>query len=241
MKVNQFLWHSFIPELFRPDAVAIDLGANHLDFTRLLSRTHSHVYALEPNDDINRCLDLEPNISLRREAIYHESGYIRFNHDSRGDVFGSVANSTFYENATADSFPTITLAQLIEEIPEETIDFVKMDIEGAEIPVLLTAPETTLLSIRQLTVEFHDFLNKDDIPKIQECIQRLKSLGFVALKFFLTTFGDVLFLNTNQSNLGVINRLVTILRYKYIRGVYRLINTRIFGDKNPRGGYRPAL
>ena len=60
----------------------------------------------------------------------------------------------------------------------ETIDLVKMDIEGAEWDCIMNTSDETFSKIRQITVEFHDFLNPEFRINSEKCVDRLLSLGF---------------------------------------------------------------
>ena len=49
---------------------------------------------------------------------------------------------------------TTTIAHLLEDMATDTIDLLKMDIEGSEYNVLLTTPREILHRIRRINVEY---------------------------------------------------------------------------------------
>jgi FkbM family methyltransferase len=96
-------------------------------------------------------------------------------------VGGGAGSSTWLkvaENADGqESLPCTSLLQEMKKNGHDTIDLLKIDIEGFEYEVL----ESCLLHgirIRQLCVEFHDFF--PDIPKSKTTamIRRLQAHGF---------------------------------------------------------------
>jgi FkbM family methyltransferase len=72
----------------------------------------------------------------------------------------------------------ISLPALLELGGCEQVDLLKVDIEGSEWDVLgsLTAKEARL--IRQISVEFHDFMDPQLRPRTETCIARLQELGY---------------------------------------------------------------
>ena len=77
---------------------------------------------------------------------------------------------------------------------DEPIDLVKVDIEGAELPMLLETPEAILRRLEQISVEFHDFRRAELKPFVDRARQRLRALGFDELRVTLDN-QDVLFIN----------------------------------------------
>jgi len=65
---------------------------------------------------------------------------------------------------------SVTLDSLIEE----PIDFLKMDIEGAEIDVLLTSVK--LEAVSRIFVEYHSFMGREQ--RLDELLSYLRQLGF---------------------------------------------------------------
>lgn len=71
--------------------------------------------------------------------------------------------------------PTTTLQDIMDSNHLERIDFLKLDCEGAEGPILSTTPGNYLKRIRKIAMEFHDHLSQfhhNDIQKL------LKEGGF---------------------------------------------------------------
>ena len=96
-----------------------------------------------------------------------------------------------------------------------------MDIEGAELSAIGQASDGVLLSISQITVEFHGFLYPETEEQISKTKERLQSLGFTAIDFSRWRNGDVLFLNPNL-NVGLWD-LARLWSYKYGTGAWRML------------------
>lgn len=73
--------------------------------------------------------------------------------------------------------------------------------------------------IKQLTVEFHDFLYPELKNQVEELKQKISSFGFYCIPFSLTTNGDVLFIRKVEISFAKYILVKYILRY--IRGVIR--------------------
>ena len=80
----------------------------------------------------------------------------------------------------------MTLEAFCAEHSIDRIDLVKMDIEGAELDVFDTISSLLLQRIVQMTVDFHDFLQPADIPRIEAVIRRLRREGFWTLNGLCT-------------------------------------------------------
>lgn len=224
MRVSQYMWHSFVPDLFDRDGIAFDLGANHGEFSEYLSQNFRTVIAVEPNPAISVAGSIR-NIETRQLAVGWPGGESDFNCNDV-DVYSRLLSRTKDKPPGPESGNSLkvrvaTLSELVRTSGVEVISFVKMDVEGAELDILLNEPADTLCRIKQLSVEFHDFIDAASLPRIQQAIARLDALGFCVLRFSGFTYGDVLFLNRRYVQLSTVKKAWWIFRYKIWRGVSR--------------------
>ena len=78
----------------------------------------------------------------------------------------------------------------------EEIDLLKLDVEGAEFELLMSEPIQTLQKVKQITVEFHDFMPRFRVGRpYEKCMAKLEQAGFVPIQMAFRTHGDVLLLN----------------------------------------------
>jgi len=135
-----------ICSLVRPHMTVLDIGANigaHTVHMAKLVGTQGHVLAFEVNPSI--CVELKQNIQLNKfgnvevveVALSNVDGVATFHFPAVGkEAFGSLhANSRYKTSREA----TVTTAQLDTVLAQKAItqvDFIKMDVEGAELMVL---------------------------------------------------------------------------------------------------------
>ncbi|AXG71342.1 methyltransferase FkbM domain protein [Kordia sp. SMS9] len=126
----------------KKDDVVIDAGANHANLSIYYGKkvgVGGKVFAFEP-DKIN-IAEMEANISLNAgvENIHIQEELI-WNENTKLEFFeaGSVSSSIHYkpENANAILKDAITIDAFQKRENLDRLDFIKMDIEGAEIEAM---------------------------------------------------------------------------------------------------------
>lgn len=194
LKKEIFDRHSYYFESELVSPLIFDLGA-HIGISTLYFKMlypQAKIIAVEPNPKTFELLkkNIEQNklegITLLPLAVSNQTGTQSLHLDI-GDEWYSTAS--FTKGAWTQDQPTeavtvktTTLAELITGHADHLIDFVKMDIEGAEFEVLLNAG-TELKQIKELIVEYHPLPGQD----IQKMITHLKQFG-LTLESDLKTF-----------------------------------------------------
>ena len=135
---------------------------------------HSRVVAFEPDPWAFACLrdntKCFPDIELHQTAVWSLNGTMIFTCD--GADGGSLAIYKQTENASMTaSVATIRLRDILTE----PIDLLKMDIEGAEVDVLLDCADRLHL-VKRLFVEYHSF--EDKPQRLDELLGALRNVGF---------------------------------------------------------------
>jgi FkbM family methyltransferase len=131
--------------------LAVDLGAHIGLYTVLLSRKATQVIAFEPTEFTREVLSETVrfngcnNVEIRSEVITDTSGQITF-YETNDNI--SNANSIIPLGSP------ITLNTLSIDDLNRKIDFLKIDIEGAEL-VALKGAQKTLLTLKFMTLEIH--------------------------------------------------------------------------------------
>lgn len=170
-----------VPEYKPEDGdVIIDVGA-HIGTFSLLAASKARqckVYAIEACKDsfnllwINVALNHYPDISIHHLALAESNGSCTLYHDA-----GNWGHSTV--NKFSDSGETVescTLSRFLEINQIEKCQFMKMNCEGAEFPVLLSTPTTVLQRFKTILVLYHCDLWGLNTEK--DLINHLKSGGF---------------------------------------------------------------
>ncbi len=166
--------------------VVVDVGANIGCFShKVLSQYHiAKLVSLEPCVDNFECL--EHNVEsiegakdkslLLRAALHSGMGAADF--QSNPLAGGGSLVEYLPEEARGESFkvPVLTLDSLFDSKIVEYIDFLKMDVEGAEIDIFKGIRDENLLKIDRISMEYHHSVNND--TDRHTLYSRLAGLGF---------------------------------------------------------------
>jgi FkbM family methyltransferase len=171
--------------------LSIDLGANVGDYTRQLARTASRVIAFEPDPwsvaQLRAHTKSLGNVTIEEAAASVEDGEITLMRhvDFDGDPSLNSLSSTIV--AEKDNMP-VTASDKVRQVDfirylrdlDEDIGVLKIDIEGAEVPLLealFEAPDL-LRRIRYIFAETHEKKiagHVDRVRTLQEFAERCSS------------------------------------------------------------------
>jgi FkbM family methyltransferase len=199
--------HTYYEPLVRMDGFVIDAGAHKLEFARGVSlATGCRVVAIEPNRELLSGIRVPEKVTVVDSALDAESRSATFSISDNPE-----ASSIVYQaGAGCITLTTTTLQRICAEHAAAEIDLVKLDVEGAEYDILLNAPADLLARVRQISVEFHDFLDALKGRGLTEkVVERLAGLDFLPLKCSTRTNGDYLFVNRRTVTVGIVRRLLT--------------------------------
>jgi FkbM family methyltransferase len=145
----------FHPEVsIRQDDVVLDCGANVGVYTRrALEAGAKLVVAIEPAPDTLECLrrNLAKEVSEGSVIIYAKGVWDKDDELTLYEDPKNTAAASFFhheEGAKAiEKVPLTTIDKLVRELKLERVDFIKMDIEGAE-PKAIAGARDTLMRFR---------------------------------------------------------------------------------------------
>lgn len=196
-----------LPILLRDRSVVVDVGASLGQYTRAASRSivDGEIWALEA--DPIRAEQLERNCS--EWAAESDNNTIKAMHlaltSHTGEVPYFVTNSDVSGGLSRHETPrevdweqiTIQSSTLDDLFPDRAPDFVKIDVEGAELPVLEGARRILAEGRTEFLVEIHDW---DSRPRNRdEVLQLMQAAGYVTMSFF----GMPLFLRSRRRLMGL--------------------------------------
>lgn len=145
-----------------------NIGLSVLYFT--IHHPGAEIDAYEP--DPSNFAKLEGNVPgsekvrLHNEAIWKENTTLSFIHD--GTLGSKIGNS--------EDLRTVQVkAKRLKDLLNRKVDFLKLDIEGAEYEVLKDCAEE-LKQVDQLFIEYHGFFNK--MNELTEIFQLVEKSGF---------------------------------------------------------------
>jgi FkbM family methyltransferase len=224
-KIRIIREHLVYTEDLNVRSTVIDLGANEAAFSREMHLLFScKCFAIEPNaflfDRIN-----EDFIAKFNYAVTAVDGPVDFYISSNKEASSIIDH---FENRWGvqekQTVQGISFSSLVNELDlgGKDIEVLKIDIEGAELDLIDSLTARDVQNVKQITIEFHDWLNKDLSDRTVGAIKKLISFGFDA---YTTTPNhdwpvEMLFLNRDLVRLKPktrfflsIFRKVTFLKY----------------------------
>jgi FkbM family methyltransferase len=162
------------PKTISQPKVIVDLGAN-------VGYTVAHFASVYPNArivgvelDAGNFLLAQENtrwckdrVTLINAAIWSSDGYVYFDgpgEDAFHVVGSAVADITAPSTTPARQSRSLTMATLIKDFDIARIDYLKMDIEGGEAEIILSADPSWLALVDAMKIELHD-VDYDDFDR----------------------------------------------------------------------------
>lgn len=194
-KLSRISQHTFVANGLPARPVLLDLGMNKGAFSSSFKAVcpAAEIYGCEPVPALFQTLQSVWGNHVHKVAV---AGRTR---EGSINVYTEHCASLVHADleASAEIVPITILSfdELVARLGVTHFDLVKVDIEGAELELLLESSAKTLLMCDQITVEFHDFMNKADVPVIRQCQSRLESLGFAGFRCSILNRSDMLFVH----------------------------------------------
>jgi len=215
--VRSFLWQFkeiFVEECYRfecstHEPVIYDCGANVgmscAYFNRLFSNSKIKAFEADPHigEILKRNLNSNNinNVEIINKAIWTDNNGIEIG------IEGADGSSIFLKDNKI-KIQSIRLKDLLES--EDRIDFLKMDIEGAEFEVIKDCKEK-LYKVENLFIEYHSFLSHNQ--ELDVILQILKDNDF---RYFIKQplDRDIPFINRINKNYPDMDLQLNIFAYK---------------------------
>ena len=143
----------------------------------------SRIVAFEPGDETYFCLEenvennLLNSVDTHKAALSNKEGDIEFYYDP--DDAGSISMSTKPEKISKQIRQRRAVkASLLSKHIEEEVDFLKIDIEGAELEVIEELSNAKKLSyVKQMVIEYHHHLAREPYV-FSRMLRLLEDAGF---------------------------------------------------------------
>lgn len=153
----------------REDHIIIDIGA-HIGVFSLLAAEKAkkgRVYSIEADEENYRCL----KINVESNNLSNISTYLLALTDYRGTGKLYSANESWAHSLykpISENYKTVrtdTLANFITDNNIHHVDYMKINVEGAEYSILLNTPKSIMKRIKLMLIEFHpsDEYNEHDL------------------------------------------------------------------------------
>lgn len=221
--------HTIYTKSINSQSLVIDLGANVGQFSEEISREFNcRCYAIEAVPAVYSQIPENHLIKKFNFAISDQNNpidlYLSGNREAHSV---SKEAASVYGLQGSISVEGITLDTFLKNDKIELVDVLKIDIEGAEEALFNSTSDATLCNIKQITIEFHDFMpGSISAEEVKKIVNRLKKLDFICLPFSYLFPNmdtcDFLFINTKQCEIPykdwlsfqIINLLLLIQKTK---------------------------
>lgn len=146
----------------------IDCGANiGLASLFFLSKfPNAKIIAIEPEENnfemLKRNLSNFENVTCLKKGIWNKTANLEITNFTSGEA-GFVVNE--FENSSANTIQGISIADLMSEFKLDTIDILKIDIEGSEEQVFLEVPGW-INDVKLIFCEIHEIMKPGLTQKI---------------------------------------------------------------------------
>lgn len=169
----------FIEEVYRfnPDSsspLIIDCGSN-IGLSIIYFKTlipDAKIIGFEPDRQIFKILENNINafefksVELNQKAVWTANSTLFF--QQNGNLSGHISDDS-------NSGSVAVQTQRLKDLLVDEVDFLKIDIEGAEYEILKDC-EDSLINVKNIFVEYHSFHENDQM--IGELLILLKNAGF---------------------------------------------------------------
>ena len=160
-KIFQEQEYNFKIANFEPRLI-LDCGANVGYSTAYFANKYpqAKIIAVEPEALNFKMLTYNThffdNVTCINSAIWYKEGYIKILPDMPGNTLAFMTEDTNADDPEA--LKTTTIAKLLTDLDFNEIDFLKVDIEGAEREVFddIARPDEWLPKVKVMTIELHD-------------------------------------------------------------------------------------
>lgn len=217
--------HSYVATPLRPGALVLDLGANHGAFARAVVARHGvRCVAVEASATLAAGLrERSPGLDVVHAAVGAHDGPVELavSDVHEASALGGVLAGRHLRTETV---PGVTLDGLLERAGADPV-LVKVDVEGAELPMLEAASDAALRRIAQLAIEFHADEGAGRPEDVRRALERLRGLGFATVRCSRTDH-DWLALRPEACGLGPLGLHALRHVHRNVAGARRLLRRR---------------
>lgn len=231
LQITSHRGHTIYEKLLDRESTIVDFGAHLGDFSHELSRRNKcKCYAVEALPALYEKIPESSLVKKFNYAVTNSNNPVQFYISNQAESSSIKNNVASFEDGIQGvvTVEGITLESFLKKNNIEMVDLLKLDIEGAEVEVFKSTSDDTLRQIKQITIEFHDFLDGMSLEEVRAIENRLVNLGFFCIPFSYLFGGisnlDLLFINKklckisqqNWLKLYIINLLLRAEKAKYL-------------------------
>lgn len=193
--------HSFYDDAFQNKGIVIiDLGACRGEFIEEMNNSYTIEKAVlvEANPNNFKVLPKRDNYILYNNIISNTDGENMVFFEDCNSPYNGSSVFNYFSAVVKHNISSISLSRIMEDNNIQHVDVLKVDIEGSEYTLLDKLDRNIFDKIRQITVEFHDFINPVLKEETKEIVKKIESFGFKTISkstgyMFGSEHYDVLF------------------------------------------------
>jgi FkbM family methyltransferase len=171
---------ALVAMLPRSPGAAVDVGANIGMYARLLARSHREVHAFEANPRLIRRLRraAPKNVVVHPVGLSDHRGPARLRVPISGGSprYGLGSLDLTHDGSEADEIDVAL--DTLDGRPLSKVDFVKIDVEGHELPVLVGAKKLLAASRPRVMVECEERHRPGTVQAVNELLAEFGYVGY---------------------------------------------------------------
>ena len=207
--------HTFYSGGLDTRSVIVDLGANVGEFAgEMTQKFDCRCLAVEALPDLCSVIPRTKSLEVFNVAISDVDGPVTLHlSDNRECNSMDLSIATEYGYRGPLTCDGMTLETFLRRQGLDEVDLLKVDIEGAEARMFASTSDATLKRLKQVSIEFHDFIpGSISGDEVQRIFARMARLGFYRIPFSYVhprmKHCDVLFVQLSATKVGPAERLV---------------------------------
>ena len=218
--LETFSGHTLSPSLHDAGRIVVDLGCNKGDFAaQVLGRIDCRYHALDANPAMVEAATKRLGIPVEHMAVSGTDGEIRFHlsgNPEASSLYSSIAGDE--DGANVIRVPSTSLRAWVIRNGIESVSVIKVDVEGAELDVIESWDGSAPRPV-QWTIEFHDFIDASQRPRVLRSIAKLVTLGYEFINSTAPDHIDCLFVD--KAALSGIRGVRVRLGWRVLTSFYR--------------------
>jgi FkbM family methyltransferase len=198
------------------NSIVVDLGANKGEFSLEMKKMYNvNPIAVEANKVLCEII-MNKDVKVYNYAICNRNEELEFNiyeNDEASSLIDGFQKKWKIKEKVKVQGVDWTSFLKISGLDDKVIDIVKIDIEGAEIELIKSLSKIQLSNIKQITVEFHDWLNPDLHLETVKAIKKIIGNDFKAFTDAPSHSWPVemIFINKNYHKFSFFQKLFILL------------------------------
>jgi FkbM family methyltransferase len=184
-RVSDGTWepHSFtvLDDHLAPGLWYVDVGAWIGPLSLYAAGLGARCLAFEPDpvafEALVANLALNPafaaRVEARPEAVAARAGSVRIGSITSGIGGDSMSSLLFADGQVSWEVPAVTLAAVLEAIPDDALGLVKIDVEGSEVELLAAAADVIAARRPPLYLSVHGRFWSDPVPRLRTLVELL--------------------------------------------------------------------